>query len=101
MTEEIKGICWHCGHGLTAADYGRETVCPACSKETHVCRNCRHFAPGRPNDCVEPMVERVLNKERANFCELFDPTMKPLRDSRGSEDADALRRAADDLFKSR
>ncbi|MEJ2386200.1 MAG: hypothetical protein P8Y27_02445 [Chromatiaceae bacterium] len=50
MTEEIKGICWQCGHGLTPADYGRETVCPACGKETHVCRNCRHFAPGRPND---------------------------------------------------
>jgi predicted RNA-binding Zn-ribbon protein involved in translation (DUF1610 family) len=100
MTEEIKGICWHCGHGLTAADYGRETVCPACGKETHICRNCRHFSPGRPNDCVEPMVERVLNKERANFCELFDPTMKPLRDGHGSEDAGALRKAAEDLFKS-
>jgi hypothetical protein len=45
------------------------------------------------------MVERVLNKERANFCDLFDPTMKPVSTNRRGEDSDALRKAAEDLFK--
>ncbi|MEA3277325.1 MAG: hypothetical protein U9Q81_19000 [Pseudomonadota bacterium] len=98
MSDQIQGRCWHCGNGLTAADLGRESACAHCGKDTRVCRNCRHYAPGRPNDCVEPMVEKVLNKERANFCELFEPTATPA--SSGPEPAaDDLRKAAEDLFK--
>ena len=98
MSEEIRGICWNCGRGLTAADYGRETSCLGCGKPTRVCRNCRHYAPGRPNECLEPMVERVLDKERANFCELFDPSDRPSAGDAGTGEH-ALRRAAEDLFK--
>lgn len=98
MSEEIRGTCWHCGHGLTAADYGREAACPACGKETHVCRNCRHYRPGRPNDCFEPMAERVVNKVRANFCGYFEAG-KPAAAGSSATGTDDLRRAAEDLFK--
>jgi predicted RNA-binding Zn-ribbon protein involved in translation (DUF1610 family) len=98
MNEEIRGTCWHCGHGLVAADYGREAACPACGKETHVCRNCRHYAPGRPNDCYEPMAERVVNKARANFCEYFEPG-RPAAGGAAGSDPEDLRRAAEDLFR--
>lgn len=98
MSNPIQGICWNCGHDLTAADYGRETYCHGCTKPTRSCRNCRHYAPGRPNDCIEPMTEPVLEKERANFCELFEPTDRPAGD--GSNTAgDDLVKAAEDLFK--
>jgi hypothetical protein len=99
MTDEIRGACWHCGHGLTASDYGREALCTACGKDTHVCRNCRHYRPGRPNDCFEPMAERVLNKERANFCEYFEPTKTPVGAGRQAGGPDDPRKAAEDLFK--
>jgi hypothetical protein len=99
MSDEVRGICWNCGHGLAASDYGREATCIACGKDTHVCRNCRHFAPGRPNECVEPMVERVLLKDRANFCELFEPTKTPTGSGSKTPDAEALRQAAEALFK--
>ena len=56
MPEEIVGHCWNCGQGLTKLDYGRESTCLNCDKPTHCCRNCRHFAPGRPNECMEPLV---------------------------------------------
>lgn len=98
MTEDIRGHCWHCARGLTAADYGREATCPGCGKSTRACRNCRHYAPGRPNECLEPMVERVLEKERANFCELFDPADRPLSAGAGKPE-DALRKAAEDIFR--
>ncbi len=98
MSDPILGICWHCGQALTAADFGRETNCPGCSKPTRVCRNCRHFARGRPNDCVEPMAEPILEKERANFCELFEPTDSPAVGGPNAATGDLVK-AAEDLFK--
>jgi len=98
MSEEIKGHCWHCGSDLTRLDYGRESACPGCGKPTHCCRNCRHSAPGRPNECMEPQVERVIEKARSNFCDLFEPTLSP-RPVAATGDADALRQAAESLFR--
>jgi predicted RNA-binding Zn-ribbon protein involved in translation (DUF1610 family) len=95
----IIGHCWSCAKGLVAADYGREQSCPGCGKATRVCRNCRHFAPGRPNDCIEPMAERVLEKTKANFCEYFEATKTPLGDPQPSSD-ETLREAAEALFRS-
>jgi hypothetical protein len=98
MSEPTFGNCWHCGRSLSAADYGRESNCPGCQKPTHVCRNCVHFAPGRPNDCVEPMAESVLEKERANFCELFEPAERRAGGTSGPTEQE-LTKAAEDLFK--
>ena len=97
MGEEIRGHCWNCGQGLTRLDLGRESACPGCNKPTHCCRNCRHFAPGRPNECMEPLVERVVDKLRSNFCEFLEPNPKP-GGAAATPDADALRRAAESLF---
>lgn len=98
MNTEIVGKCWNCGADLSQSDYGREANCLACGKPTHVCRNCRHYATGRPNDCLEPLAERVLDKTRANFCEHFEPSLTPAAAgaSPGPED---LAKAAQDLFK--
>jgi hypothetical protein len=43
-------------------------------------------------------VERVLDKERANFCELFDPTDRPSRNDPGVS-VESLRQRAEDLFE--
>ncbi|OGT91801.1 MAG: hypothetical protein A2286_14465 [Gammaproteobacteria bacterium RIFOXYA12_FULL_61_12] len=93
---EVVGNCWSCGHKLVRSDYGRESLCLACGKPAHVCRNCRWFAPGRPNDCFEPMVERILDKTRANFCGYFEPVT---REAQGGPASDDLRRLAESLFK--
>jgi len=99
MADEISGHCWNCGHGLTKLDYGRELGCLACGKPTHCCRNCRHYAPGRPNECREPMVDRVVVKEQANFCDWFQPLLRAGTPPASADDQMALRRAAEDLFK--
>lgn len=98
MSNALQGNCWHCGRALTTADYGRENNCTGCSKPTRVCRNCLHYSPGRTNDCIEPLIEPVLEKERANFCELFEPTDRPARSATGSA-AKELAKMAESLFK--
>lgn len=99
MSEAIIGKCWHCGAELASDDYGREHECRVCGKQTHVCRNCRWYAPARPNQCEETMAERVMDKERANFCGYFEPTLEV--GSAGAHPSDDdLRKAAEELFKS-
>jgi hypothetical protein len=98
MSETIIGKCWHCGNELSASDYGRENNCLKCSKQTRVCRNCRWYAPSRPNQCEEPMAEDVADKTKANFCSYFEATDQQ-RDTSKLSSADELRQAAEDLFK--
>ena len=98
MREHATGTCWHCGGDLQGVDYAREGVCPNCGKQTHVCRNCRFFAPGKANDCQESIAERVADKQRANFCDYFEPSDAACGNT-DSPSAEDLRRAAEDLFK--
>ena len=95
MSTYSEGVCWHCGQVLAATDYSREGECVGCRKQTHVCRNCRFYAPGRPNDCFEPVAEPVKDKQRANFCDYFEPS----KDShKPGPDVDQLKANADALF---
>ncbi len=96
MPYNMHGNCWHCGQDLEERDYARESTCPACGKPTHVFRNCRFYRPGAPADCIEPVADPVADKQRANFCGYFEP-VEQKADSNDGEDA--LRQAADDLFK--
>lgn len=94
---KVIGHCWHCGAGLTVADYGRENLCLACGKPTRCCRNCRNYQPGRPHDCLEPVAEPVGAKDRANFCEFFEPGANTSQEGKDAT-ADDLRRVAEGLF---
>jgi hypothetical protein len=72
----IEGlVCWKCGASLAALPQplGRVEVCPACGADLHACRLCRFYAPGVARDCREPVAEPVKDKERANFCDWFQP----------------------------
>lgn len=97
MNPNAEGRCWSCGQSLLAADYAREGRCPSCGKAAYACRNCRFHAPGRANDCLEPVAERVIDKERPNFCDLFEPAVRAAVPAAPA--ADNLRAAAEALFK--
>jgi hypothetical protein len=68
---------WHCvacGRELPLpARVGRRDLCPSCGAELRSCRQCTFYDPSVYNACREPQSERVLDKERANFCEYFQP----------------------------
>ena len=66
--------CWHCGHRIeTAERIGFHAHCERCDRPLHVCRNCSFYDPAYNNQCRETMAERVVDKERSNFCEYFAP----------------------------
>ncbi|MEO5345245.1 MAG: hypothetical protein H7834_02565 [Magnetococcus sp. YQC-9] len=73
MTVGKTSHCFGCGAMLPANGFGRSDVCPSCSKDTRVCLNCRFHDPGSYNECRETVAERVVDKERNNFCEDFMP----------------------------
>jgi len=97
MRETIQGKCWSCGTELGPHDYGREDNCLQCTRPTRVCRNCRWYDPGVTDQCAEPMADRVMEKERSNYCEYFEPAAAPLGAGAGAQDA--LLQAAEELFK--
>ena len=64
--------CWHCGGTIEVTErVGFRDECPGCGRALHVCRNCGFYDPAYNNSCREPMAERVVDKERFNFCEYF------------------------------
>ncbi|MBF0371431.1 MAG: hypothetical protein HQL52_18480 [Magnetococcales bacterium] len=97
MAQEKNGFCWECGEALGSGDFGRGDDCPKCGKETRVCRNCRFYDQTAYNECHEPQAERVVEKERANFCDYFEPD--PGKKAQQKQKADPMQ-AANALFKS-
>lgn len=49
-------------------------TCSICDSDLHVCRNCKHYIVGKPNDCNVPNTEYVSDRESSNFCEDFSPS---------------------------
>lgn len=81
---------------LAALDYGRGDSCAKCGRDTRTCKACEFFDPGSNNQCRESQADRVVDKERANFCDYFRP-----KSGIGSATAskDALKAAAEALFR--
>ncbi|HET57155.1 MAG TPA: hypothetical protein ENN35_01785 [Deltaproteobacteria bacterium] len=96
--------CPYCGEPVGEnAGIGFRDTCGRCGRDLHVCRNCRFHDPGAYNECREPQAERVLDKDRANFCEYFAPLSDPSpAGTRGSSSGteDDARKHLESLFKS-
>ncbi len=90
------GNCWNCGFTLTPFDYGRGDRCAQCGRDTRVCKGCEFYEKGIHNDCREPQAERVVDKEKSNFCDYFKPARST---GNGAPSRDALKAAAEALFK--
>ena len=89
-------ICYSCGKETGFKEFvGRGDVCPHCRRDARVCKNCQFYDPKVYNECREPSAERVVEKEKSNFCDQF--TMK----SGGTGSATKLdpKAAAEALFK--
>ena len=96
MTETITGNCWFCGEGLTQAYYGRGDSCPKCKRDTKVCKGCDFYDPKMNNECRESQADRVVEKERSNFCDYFRPKQGQ---GLGIAKQNAAKAAAEALFK--
>ena len=94
-------MCWYCGSPVTDPEpLGRSAMCLDCGKDLRSCRNCRHYRPG---GCAETQAEKLLETERANFCDWFslNPLFKSISagEKKSIDTAAAAKSAFDDLFK--
>jgi hypothetical protein len=66
-------ICFSCRkqHSLLG-NLGFRANCD-CGADLHVCKNCEFYDPKVYNECRETSADVVREKERANFCEYFQP----------------------------
>jgi hypothetical protein len=111
--------CWRCGAGLAALSLplSRLDECPECTVHLHACRMCGFYDSQVARKCREDDAEEVKEKERANFCDYFQPSAAAFdvklaaadtaaRDQLGSlfgdgegDDSSAGSESAEDLFK--
>lgn len=65
--------CFSCGQDLelTSEVISKKEECPKCYQDIHCCKMCQFFDPSAYNECREPNAERVVEKEKSNFCDYF------------------------------
>lgn len=50
---------------------GRRDVCPSCMTDIRCCKMCQYYDIKAYNDCRETSADRIVDKEKANFCDYF------------------------------
>lgn len=93
------GVCPRCGNKIPymeAMPPGRADQCDSCGCDLRSCIACKHYDKTAYNECREPSAERVVNKEKANFCEWYK--FGPGAAGSGPTKDDMLAKARD-LFK--
>jgi len=91
--------CFHCGRQIEVRErVGFRDSCPGCDRAQHACRNCEFYDPTYHNQCRETQAERVVDKERANFCEYFAPSARRAG-AQGPSAKAATASKLEDLFK--
>ena len=90
--------CYSCHKALSlepGTKIHRSEECPHCSTDLRCCKMCQFYDVKAYNECREPSAERIVEKEKANYCDYF-ALVNP--NSAKSEKEDALA-AAMALFK--
>jgi hypothetical protein len=88
-------ICFSCRKEQSIPDkVGFRAECD-CGADLHVCKNCEFYDPKVYNECRETSADVVREKDRANFCEYFQPGGKLDAAKKKSD----LLAAAEALFK--
>ena len=91
--------CYKCNQDLileAGNNVNRDENCEKCYASIRCCRMCFFFDTASYNECREPTSDRILEKEKANFCDFFK-----LSDGGNSNNnlKETALSAADALFK--
>lgn len=74
---------------------GLKEECPFCYASLHCCKMCKFYDITAYNECRETSADRIVEKEKANFCDYFI-----LKGSgNDGDDKNDLLAAANALFK--
>ena len=92
-------FCYKCQNELidftAGRRLGRDEDCPHCKTSLRCCKMCMFFDPNSYNECREPVAQRIVDKEKANFCDYF----KLGENQNLKESSEQLLEAANKLFK--
>lgn len=91
--------CYKCGKELSDTYkimVSRSDTCPHCRTDLRCCKMCQFYDPKAYNECRESNADRVVDKEKANFCDYFK--FGPGGNDADKQRQDALAKAAA-LFK--
>lgn len=90
--------CHKCNVALDLAEgakIGVKESCEKCLADLHCCKMCKFYDPNSYNECKEMSADRVVDKEKFNYCDYF-----LIGDSKNSkDDAKSALDAANALFK--
>lgn len=92
-------VCWKCGASIAdlPMPLARHAECHGCGAQLHVCKLCKFYDKTQSNQCQEPIAEAVYEKEKANFCELFQIKADAFRE-KDTTAAEAAKSELDALF---
>ena len=88
--------CYACSAELDLRlneDVPRSEECPKCYASLRCCKMCHFYDTQSYNECREPTAERIVDKEKANFCDHFqigDKNQKEQTKSSALSAAEAL-----------
>ena len=64
--------CAFCNANISIkGNVGRKDECPSCGRDLRCCKQCKFYDTNAYNECREVSAERIVDKERANFCDFF------------------------------
>lgn len=72
--------------------------CEKCGQDLHVCKQCQHYDPSSYNECKETSADRILEKEKANYCDFYLVKTETGKASQNKSKSDLLAQA-EALFK--
>ncbi len=95
----MSANCYKCGTELPksfSVFIARSDTCTQCRTDIRCCRMCQFYDVKAYNECRESNADRIVEKEKANFCDYFKLTSS--YNDPNKERQDQLARAAA-LFK--
>ncbi len=91
----MKVVCFSCQKPVDVIErVGFREEC-ACGADLHACKCCSFYDPKVYNECRETSADVVREKERANYCDFFQPNGQAAEKNK----RDSLLAAAEALFK--
>jgi hypothetical protein len=95
----MEASCYKCKSKLdyiVGKDLGRSENCTGCFASLRCCKMCNFYDTSSYNECREPTADRIVEKEKANFCDHFKLSGPNSKDNSEAESALDL---ANSLFK--
>jgi hypothetical protein len=92
--------CVYCNKDIEIkGKIGRNDICPHCEHDLRCCKQCDFYDQDAYNECREVAAERIVDKDRANFCEFFVPRGSSKTGNSSYQRTKDARAALEALFK--